>query len=86
MKLLARHIQIVRDVLVKHDGKEIKMIGDAFLVSFTTVANAVRCAIDIQECFAKYNESTAEKEKILLRIGIHMVLLSSKMTMCLAMV
>ena len=48
------------------------MIGDAFLVSFTTVANAVRCAIDIQECFAKYNESAAEKEKILLRIGIHM--------------
>ena len=72
MKLLARHNQIVRDALSKHEGKEIKMIGDAFLVSFTTVANAVRCAVDIQECFAKYNESAAEKEKILLRIGIHM--------------
>jgi Tol biopolymer transport system component/class 3 adenylate cyclase len=72
MKLLSRHNQIVRDALNKHDGKEIKMIGDAFLVSFTTVANAVRCAIDIQECFGKYNESAADKEKILLRIGIHM--------------
>lgn len=72
MNLLSRHNQIVRDALNKHDGKEIKMIGDAFLVSFTAVANAVRCAIDIQECFGKYNESAAEKEKILLRIGIHM--------------
>jgi class 3 adenylate cyclase/Tol biopolymer transport system component len=72
MKLLARHNQLVRDALGKHDGKEIKMIGDAFLVSFTTVANAVRCAIDIQESFAKYNESATEREKILLRIGIHM--------------
>jgi class 3 adenylate cyclase/Tol biopolymer transport system component len=72
MQLLSRHNQIVRDALSKHDGKEIKMMGDAFLVSFATVANAVRCAIDIQECFAKYNKSAAEKEKILLRIGIHM--------------
>ena len=72
MKLLTRHNQMVRDALNNHDGKEIKMMGDAFLVSFTTVANAVRCAIDIQESFAKYNESAADKEKILLRIGIHM--------------
>ncbi len=72
MNLLGRHNQIVRNALNKHDGKEIKMIGDAFLVSFTTVANAVRCAIDIQERFGKYNESAADKEKILLRIGIHM--------------
>ena len=72
MDLLNRHNQIVRDALKKHDGKEIKMIGDAFLVSFTTVANAVRCAIDIQESFGKYNESAADKEKIFLRIGIHM--------------
>ena len=72
MKLLARHNQMVREAINKHEGKEIKIIGDAFLVSFTTVANAVRCAIDIQERFAKYNESATEKEKILLRIGIHM--------------
>ncbi len=72
MNLLSRHNQIVRDALAKHNGKEIKMIGDAFLVSFTTVTNAVRCAIDIQERFVKYNESAAEKEKILLRIGIHL--------------
>jgi class 3 adenylate cyclase/Tol biopolymer transport system component len=72
MQLLSRHNQIVRDALKKHDGKEIKMMGDAFLVSFATVANAVRCAVEIQEQFAKYNESATEKEKILLRIGIHM--------------
>ena len=44
MTLLSRHNEVVRDALKKHEGKEIKVIGDAFLVSFATVANAVRCA------------------------------------------
>lgn len=60
------------EALEKHDGKEIKVIGDAFLVSFAAVANAVRCAIEIQEQFGKYNESAPEKEKTQVRIGIHM--------------
>jgi class 3 adenylate cyclase/Tol biopolymer transport system component len=72
MTILGRHNEFIREALGKHDGKEIKVIGDAFLVSFATVANAVRCAIDIQEKFSKYNESAAEKERLLLRIGIHM--------------
>ncbi|HTY39239.1 MAG TPA: adenylate/guanylate cyclase domain-containing protein, partial [Bacteroidota bacterium] len=72
MTVLGRHNEIIREALKKHEGKEIKVIGDAFLVSFTIVANAVRCAIEIQEQFGKYNESAAEKEKVLVRIGIHM--------------
>ena len=44
MELLHRHNEIIREILQKNDGNEIKIIGDAFLVSFTTVANAVRCA------------------------------------------
>jgi len=72
MKLLGRHNDIIREALKKHDGKEIKVIGDAFLVSFATVANAVRCAVEIQEQFGKYNEGAAEKEKTQVRIGIHM--------------
>ena len=72
MELLNRHNKIVREALKKHDGTEVKVIGDAFLVSFTTVTDAVRCAIDIQETFSKYNEDKPTNEKILLRIGIHM--------------
>ncbi len=72
MTLLGRHNLIVRDALKKHDGKEIKVIGDAFLMSFTTVANAVRCAVEIQEQFNKYNENAVDKEKTQVRIGIHM--------------
>jgi class 3 adenylate cyclase/Tol biopolymer transport system component len=72
MTLLGRHNGIIREAIKKHEGKEIKVIGDAFLVSFATVANAVRCAIEIQERFGKYNESASEKEKTQVRIGIHM--------------
>ncbi len=72
MTLLDRHNKIVRGSLKNHDGSEIKVIGDAFLVSFNTVANSVRCAIDIQEQLSKYNEGKSDNEKIQLRIGIHM--------------
>jgi serine/threonine protein kinase/Tol biopolymer transport system component len=71
MGLLSRHNQIVRDVIKKHSGTEIKVVGDAFLVDFETVANAVRCAIEVQESFSKYNEDKPEAQRILLRIGIH---------------
>jgi adenylate cyclase len=37
MMLLDRHNKIVRDALKRHDGKEIKVIGDAFLVNFSIV-------------------------------------------------
>jgi len=40
MDLLARHNAIIRKSLGYHSGTEIKVIGDAFLVSFSTVTNA----------------------------------------------
>lgn len=72
MDLLGRHNAIIRESLSKHNGHEVKVIGDAFLVSFSTVTNAVKCAIEIQENFSKYNDGKDESEKILVRIGIHL--------------
>jgi class 3 adenylate cyclase/Tol biopolymer transport system component len=72
MDLLSRHDAIIRESLKQYDGTEIKVIGDAFLVSFSTVTNAVQCAIEIQEKFTKYNEEQNERERIQVRIGIHL--------------
>ncbi|HYB04318.1 MAG TPA: adenylate/guanylate cyclase domain-containing protein, partial [Nitrososphaerales archaeon] len=52
-------------------GKEIKTIGDAFLLEFESTLDAVLCAVEIQRAFWQRNETAPEGEKLFLRIGIH---------------
>lgn len=69
---LQTHNKIIRDSLAKFDGKEIKTMGDAFLLKFSVAINAVRCAIECQQEFRRYNDvQSDESSKILVRIGIH---------------
>ena len=70
--LLQNHNQILKDAIYEHRGKIIEIIGDAFLVSFNSVVKAVKCGAVIQNSFKKYNVGKKEKNKIELRIGIHL--------------
>lgn len=72
MELLAQQRGIVRPFLAKHNGKEIKTIGDAFLVEFASSLDAVRCAFEIQKSLKEANAVLPEGKKLLLRIGIHL--------------
>jgi class 3 adenylate cyclase len=49
--LLREHERITREVIARHGGAEIKTIGDAFMVSFASVAAAAHCAVDLQRAF-----------------------------------
>jgi adenylate cyclase len=72
LELLEEHRKIVRPLISLHKGREVKTMGDAFLVEFTSALEAVRCAFEIQESLQKLNNSRVFKEKILLRVGIHL--------------
>ncbi len=61
----------VRPILGKHNGREVKTIGDAFLVEFPNAVDAVRCAYDIQRAIREFNLSLASENRIHLRIGVH---------------
>jgi class 3 adenylate cyclase len=69
---LLEHNQIIRSAISDYRGREIKTIGDAFLVVFRSAIDAVDCALTIQRSFADYNLNRTEAEKILVRIGIHL--------------
>jgi len=45
--LLARHRQLVREGLDRHDGREIRTTGDGFVVTFDGPGRAVRCAVEV---------------------------------------
>jgi adenylate cyclase len=72
LKLLEEHRQLLRPLFHKHEGKEIKTIGDAFLVEFTSTLEAIRCAAEIQKILKEYNASPDQSFKIQIRVGLHM--------------
>ncbi len=63
--------KIIRPVLAKHGGREVKTMGDAFLVEFPNAVDAARCAYDIQRAVRDFNLSIETEKRIHLRIGIH---------------
>jgi len=69
MQILDLQRSIIRPILAKHSGHEIKTIGDAFLVEFPSALQAVQCAAEIQKTLT--DQTSQEGKKILLRIGIH---------------
>ena len=69
IRLLERHRELIRPILPKHSGREVKTIGDAFLFEFGSALEATECAVEIQKTLHEYNEGASDK--ILLRIGIH---------------
>jgi adenylate cyclase len=72
MQLLEEHRRIVRPFFPKHNGREVKTIGDAFLVEFESALEATRCAFDIQQSLSELNSGRQEDRRLLVRVGIHL--------------
>ena len=70
LALLQKHAELLRPVFAKHGGHEVKMIGDSFLVEFSSALSASLCAIEVQRKLYERNVSN-KSSKIELRIGIH---------------
>ena len=72
LALVEEQRNLVRPILRRHEGTEIKTMGDAFLVEFPNALDAVRCAYDIQRASREYNISQTDDRRIRLRIGLHL--------------
>ena len=72
LSLLEEQRRLVREILNRHNGREVKTIGDAFLIEFPSALAAVRCAYDIQGKAREHNGARAEEERVHLRVGIHL--------------
>jgi adenylate cyclase len=70
--LLEDHRHLLRPVFARHSGREVKTIGDGFLVEFPSALEAVRCAVEIQQLMSRRNQSVPADRKILLRIAVHL--------------
>jgi adenylate cyclase len=69
MKLLDAHRELMRPVFAKYSGREVKTMGDAFLLEFDSALEATECAAEVQRVLQTYNEAAPRKVRV--RIGIH---------------
>lgn len=69
LELLEKHNELIRPLLSKFGGREVKTMGDAFLVEFGSALQATECAVEIQRVLHEYNKTAADS--LLVRVGIH---------------
>jgi adenylate cyclase len=72
LALVEEQRKLIRPILSRHNGREVKTIGDAFLVEFPSALDGVRCAYDIQRAAREYNISAPTEQRIHLRVGVHL--------------
>ena len=72
LEVLEEQRAMLRPIFLRHEGREIKTIGDGFLVVFPNALEAVRCAYAIQRTSRATNASQPSERQVLLRVGIHL--------------
>jgi adenylate cyclase len=72
LTLLHEHQRLLRPVFARRNGREVKAIGDGFLIEFASALEAVRCALEIQKVLVQHNSSEAPDRRIQIRIGLHL--------------
>jgi class 3 adenylate cyclase len=71
LRLLNEHRSLLRPIFASRGGREVKTMGDGFMLEFASAVESVRCAVEMQAAMAKRNSSRGPNERILLRIGVH---------------
>lgn len=68
-----RQYRAAMDALIaRHDGRTVNTWGDAVIAEFSSVVEAVQCAIEVQRELAGRNGDLPEAEQMWFRIGINL--------------
>jgi adenylate cyclase len=69
---LSDHLRCLVDPkIAEHRGRVVKNTGDGLLAEFSSVVDAVRCAVDVQRGMAERNKDVPEEKRVEFRIGIN---------------
>lgn len=69
--LKSLHEELIAPETATHAGRIVKLMGDGALVQFSSVVNAVTCAVAIQDAVEERNIGVSEDRCMRLRIGIN---------------
>src|SRR5215210_3524539 len=71
-RLLASRKELFEPEIVRHHGRIFKLMGDGLLAEFSSVVDAVECAVSLQRGLAERNYSVTEPERLQVRIGVNL--------------
>src|SRR6266852_314829 len=71
-RLKAHRRELLDPKIAEHRGRIVKTTGDGMLVEFSSVVDAVRCAVEIQRAMIDRNAGIAEDKRITFRIGVNL--------------
>jgi TolB-like protein/cytochrome c-type biogenesis protein CcmH/NrfG len=63
---------LVQPKIAERKGRIVKVMGDGLLAEFSSIVEAVQCAIDIQQDVAKREPGVSDGSTIRLRIGVNL--------------
>src|SRR4029453_5625521 len=66
-RVLRAHQRLLRDAVAVHGGQEVKWTGDGLMTTFASSADAVRCAVAMQQT----TRGRAAGERLAMRAGLH---------------
>ncbi len=64
--------ELIEPAIGRGRGRIVKTTGDALLVEFASVVDAVQCAVDIQRGMAERNVDESDERRIEFRIGVNL--------------
>src|SRR5262249_29591008 len=64
--------EVVDPAIASHGGRIVKTTGDGLLLEFSSVVNAVRCAVEVQSAMASKIVDVPEDRRIAFRIGVNL--------------
>ncbi len=71
LRLRREHQSLLRPIFARFGGREVKSLGDGFLVEFASAVEAVECAVEVQRAIGRRNESAPGEYRFQLRVGLH---------------
>src|SRR5260370_32395536 len=71
-RLMTYRRELIEPKIKQHHGRVVKTTGDGFLIEFSSVVDAVRCSIEVQQGMAERNVDVPVENRIEFRIGINL--------------
>lgn len=66
-RIFKAHQELLRKAVAEHRGHEVKWLGDGLMVTFSSAADAVRCAVAMQQAARR----PAAGERLQIRVGLN---------------
>ena len=63
---------LIEPAIANRQGRVVKTTGDALLVEFASVVDAVHCAVEIQKGMVERNTDESDDQRIKFRIGVNL--------------